>query len=429
LQLINQIILDKEFARAIIDFIKVSYFENKYFKIIIQMIKEYHKKYDVAPNFESLNMIAKSEISQELALKIIIDTIAKISQAPLEGVEMVQEKALKFCKQEEVKIVLEKAQKVINEGDFESYDQLEELLRYALQVGVKETNGFEVFNDLVNVLDEDYRHPIPMGVSAIDGLLKGGLAKGEVGIIFAGPGIGKSTLLTIIANTAFNHNYNVLHIFFEDNPKIIQRKHLTLWTKISPDELPNNKEVVFDTVKHIKENHTNKLILKKLPSDTLTMNQIKNQIRKIIADGTKLDLVVLDYIDCVVSDRQGGDDWKNEGSVIRHFEAMCHELNIAGWLGTQGNRCVSLDTKVDIEGKGLIEIKDVMVGDKILTHIGYKNISHVFPIEKQPVYLIKTKSGKSIKVSSKHKFPTLNKGLVSIGSGLTVGDKLFLKKN
>ena len=75
LQLINQIILDKEFARAILDFIKISYFENKYFKLIIQMIKEYHKKYDAAPNFETLNMIAKSQISQELALKIVIDRI------------------------------------------------------------------------------------------------------------------------------------------------------------------------------------------------------------------------------------------------------------------------------------------------------------------------------------------------------------------
>ena len=100
LQLINQIILDKEFARAIIDFIKVTYFENKYFKLIIQMIKEYYVKYETSPNFETLEVIAKSEISQELALKIVIDTIAKIKDAPLDGVEIVQDKALKFCKQE-----------------------------------------------------------------------------------------------------------------------------------------------------------------------------------------------------------------------------------------------------------------------------------------------------------------------------------------
>jgi len=68
-----------------------------------------------------------------------------------------------------------------------------------------------------------------------------------------------------------------------------------------------------------------------------------------------------------------------------------------------------------------------VIGDNILTHKGYKTISYVFPIEKQPVYKIKTKSGKEIKVSAKHKFPTLGGGLLSIDSGLSVGDTLFIK--
>jgi hypothetical protein len=76
--------------------------------------------------------------------------------------------------------------------------------------------------------------------------------------------------------------YNVLQIFFEDNPKIIQRKHITLWTKVHPDELSLKKEEVMIKVQEVKDTMTNKLILKKLPSDTVTMLQIKNQIRKIM---------------------------------------------------------------------------------------------------------------------------------------------------
>jgi len=38
IQLLNQIIIDKDFSRSIIDVIETSYFENKYFKLIIQMI-------------------------------------------------------------------------------------------------------------------------------------------------------------------------------------------------------------------------------------------------------------------------------------------------------------------------------------------------------------------------------------------------------
>ena len=40
LQLLNQIIVDRDFSTSIIDVIENSYFENKYFKILIQMILE-----------------------------------------------------------------------------------------------------------------------------------------------------------------------------------------------------------------------------------------------------------------------------------------------------------------------------------------------------------------------------------------------------
>ena len=366
IQLLNQIIVDKEFSHSIIDVIENSYFENKYFKIIIQMIKEYYKKYDHTPSFDTLEQVAKSELQQETAIKVVLDTIKKIKDAPIEGVDFVQEKALKFCKQQELQKVMKKAQKIIDGGEFENYDTLEELVREALLVGSKDTSAMDVFSNLDQVLDDDYRHPIPMGIPGIDRLLKGGLAKGEIGVILAPTGVGKSTLTTKIANHAFNLGFNVLQIFFEDNPKVIQRKHFTLWTKIHPDELSDKKDEVMKKVKEIKETMQNELILKKLPSDTKTMLQIKNEIRKMIADGTKVDMVILDYIDCVVPDKNLGDEWKSEGSVMRAFEAMCHEMNLVGWTATQGNRSsISSDVVTTDQMGG--SIKKAQVGHVIIT--------------------------------------------------------------
>jgi len=366
IQLLNQIIVDKEFSHSIIDVIENSYFENKYFKIIIQMIKEYYKKYDHTPSFDTLEQVAKSELQQETAIKVVLDTIKKIKDAPIEGVDFVQEKALKFCKQQELQKVMKKAQKIIDGGEFENYDTLEELVREALLVGSKDTSAMDVFSNLDQVLDDDYRHPIPMGIPGIDRLLKGGLAKGEIGVILAPTGVGKSTLTTKIANHAFNLGFNVLQIFFEDNPKVIQRKHFTLWTKIHPDELSDKKDEVMKKVKEIKETMQNELILKKLPSDTKTMLQIKNEIRKMIADGIKIDMVILDYIDCVVPDKNLGDEWKSEGSVMRAFEAMCHEMNLVGWTATQGNRSsISSDVVTTDQMGG--SIKKAQVGHVIIS--------------------------------------------------------------
>jgi replicative DNA helicase len=366
LQLLNQIIVDKDFSHSIIDVIENNYFENKYFKIIIQMIREYYLKYDHTPSFETLEQITKSELQQEIASKIVLDTIKKIKDAPIDGVGFVQEKALKFCKQQELQKVMGKAQKIIDGGEFENYDTLEELVKNALQVGAKDTSMLDVFSNLDQVLEDDYRHPVPMGIPGIDRLLKGGLAKGEIGVILAPTGVGKSTILTKIANHGFNLGFNVLQVFFEDNPKVIQRKHFTLWTKIHPDDLSEKREDVMSKVRDIEESMPNKLILKKLPSDTMTMLQIKNQIRKMVSDGIRVDMIVLDYIDCIVPEKNLGDEWKSEGSVMRAFEAMCHEMNIVGWTATQGNRS-SISSEVVTTDQMGGSIKKAQVGHVIIT--------------------------------------------------------------
>ena len=89
---------------------------------------------------------------------------------------------------------------------------------------------------------------------------------------------------------------------------------------------------------------------------------------------------------------------------------------------SQLNRCLSLDTRVISNG---IEktIIDLQVGDLIDGETGPVTVTEILPITKQPIYEIKLKSGKTIKVSSRHKFPT-NEGLLSIDSGLKIGIQL-----
>jgi len=166
----------------------------------------------------------------------------------------------------------------------------------------------------------------------------GGLGKGELGVVLAPTGVGKTTILTKIANTAVNDGYNVLQIVFEDIPKVIQRKHLSCWSGISLNDLTNNKEEILRMCNEKMSNISGVLKIIKLPSDETTMPSIRQYIRKGIAEGFKPDLVVLDYIDCVVPSRHYDDANVGEGSVMRQFETMASELNFVAWCATQGNR-------------------------------------------------------------------------------------------
>jgi len=150
-----------------------------------------------------------------------------------------------------------------------------------------------------------------------------------------------TTMMTKIANTAMNDGYRVLQIFFEDNPKVIQRKHISCWTGIDLNSLSLHKDEITSLCEHKqKESKGGKgnLKLKKFSSDGTTIPIIRQYIRKKIAEGFRPDIVLLDYIDCVQPSRKYDDANVGEGSVMRQFEAMLGELDIAGWTAVQGNR-------------------------------------------------------------------------------------------
>jgi replicative DNA helicase len=234
---------------------------------------------------------------------------------------------------------LKNVQNIIESGEFEAYNKIEEIIQKALQVGITNDETTDVFHDIDGALEQDFRHPLPTGIVGIDNLLKGGLGIGELGVVLAPTGTGKTTLLTKFANTAYNLGYNVVQIFFEDNPGNIKRKHYTIWSEIAPDQQPEFKDEVKGKVEEAQTRSKGTLKLLKLASDNVTVSEIKNKIRKMNSDGIKVDLLVLDYVDCISSDKStNGEEWKGEGSVMRSLESMTGEFGMAVWTATQGNR-------------------------------------------------------------------------------------------
>lgn len=426
-RLILQMITDRKFGTSIIDILEPNYFKDNYLKIIVAEIKNAYDKHEAIPDLGSLKSRVFEKNTTEVEVNFFNGQFAKIEKATLNDTLYVQETAMKFCKRQELKKAIKEIDVIITNGRLDEYDSCENILRKALDKGDNKDDSIEIFENIDDVLDDDYRNPIPTGISGLDSIMGGGLAKGELAVILAAFGIGKTSMFTKMANHAYNEGYNVLQIFFEDMPKVIQRKHIACWTGINLSDLGEHKVEINETLEEVKKS-TGKLRLKKFPSSDTTITTIKQYIRKQIASGFRPDIIMLDYIDCVQPSKKVDDVNVGEGQVMREFESMLSELEMAGWTAVQGNRCVWTEEKVDIESKGLIRIGDVKEGDKILTHDGYKKITTVFPIEKQPVYKIKLKSGKEITVSAKHDFPIDSGELKSIKNGLSIGDKLLVKK-
>lgn len=335
--LIKAIIEDKKFGEAIIDVLETKYFDNNSFKFIMENLKELYLKYNAIPDYETLTQKIMVESSPNNN-RVHVDTLKIIRDDETE-VSYVKDTALNFCKQQNIRKELKIVNNIIESGEFESYNKIEEIIIKALQVGTIGNEEEDVFNDIESVLEKDFRKPIPTGITGIDNLLKGGLGIGELGVVLAPTGVGKSTILTKFANTAYNLGYNVLQIFFEDTEKAIKRKHYTIWSGIAPDDQPDHREEVITLVEEAQNKTKSKMILMRIPSESVTISDIKNRVRKLEANGTKIHLLIIDYIDCISSDKNNtGEEWKGEGAVMRSLESMTSELGLVTWTATQGSR-------------------------------------------------------------------------------------------
>lgn len=352
-KVILDLITDNKFSESVLQYLHSKYFDDDSHKRILIEIKNYYEKYERPPSlknnsiYEVINEKIPDEIEREVLTKII-DKLKKIYRDRKVGripddKEAIQEKLWKFIKQQEYKSLGQYIIKNTTQGDLDNIEDIESKIQIIHKIGPEDDTGIDVFTDIDDTLEPDYRNTIPTGLGTeIDELMGGGLGNGEMGFILAALGTGKTTALTKIANHAHSIGKNVLQIFFEDNKKQIKRKHYAIWSGIGQSEIDGKAEIVKENVINVRNKHENKLILVKFPQDDdITIPFIKRWIlnyQKVF--NIKFDMIVLDYIDCVESHEKNrnSDTLSNELKVVKAFEAMLADLNIPGWSAIQGNR-------------------------------------------------------------------------------------------
>jgi hypothetical protein len=192
IRLVAQLFLDTKFSESIIDIMDPNYFDEHSLKIIVSTIKEAYLKDNVIPDIESIQIRIIDNITNELEQKLFAKYLNKIKNVNLNDSLMIQEKAMKFCKQQELKKSIKEIQHIIDKGDYNRYDDCEQILKKALEHGDLKDNGVSVLENIDLVLADDFRKPIPTGIKGLDEIMDGGLSKGELAIILAPFGVGKA---------------------------------------------------------------------------------------------------------------------------------------------------------------------------------------------------------------------------------------------
>lgn len=168
-----------------------------------------------------------------------------------------------------------------------------------------------------------------------------------------------------------NEGFKVLQIVFEDRIKQIQRKHFGRITGVEAKDL--GKPEYLDTVKAQLDNYPDKDMMERnlriirLPSGEKTAWDIERIIKRLINNGFRPDLVIVDYFECLA---HRGDknlsEWEMEGKTMRKFESMAGDMNMAFWIPTQGNRD-SINSDIVTMDKAGGSLKKVQIAHIILS--------------------------------------------------------------
>ena len=382
-KLVKCFIEDASYFANIHDIVDQNMFTNDSLRRIVGFMKDRFSKTEAVPTYFDIETMARTYISDSISVETVLAEISKIKSYDLGGMDLVESESEKFFKQQNLTKAINKAQEIIKNGNSSNYYVIEDLIKKALETNTKQEFGYRVFDNMEDALKDDYRCAIPTGAGKLDDLLNGGLAKGELGIIIAPSGVGKSSATTGFAANAAIHKcqandykgYKVLHIHFEDEDKNIKRKYYGFVSGFEACDLskPEIRPLVLAKINEnnceIKNMIQNNVICMHPQSGEVTASEIKLKIKQLISRGFKPDLVIVDYFECLKLEKGTGSDDKEftrEGITMRKLESIAHEFNVALWCPVQGTK-----DSIGVEFVGMNQaggsVKKVQIGHVIIT--------------------------------------------------------------
>lgn len=354
------LLTDSNWASQMYEVMLPDFFEIRYLAYLCEKYFSYFSKYRTFPSGSLLITIIRDDLAEDndvLLKEQIIDYLHRMRMEPdLGDIQFVKEKALDFCRRQAFKEALEEAVDLIGEDKFES---VVGLMKQAVSVGMSNSIGHDFFEDAEARFVKTQRLVVPTGISRLDAhdILRGGLGRGELGVVTANTGVGKSHWLVAMGAEAMRRGKNVVHYTFELSEEAVGLRYDSNLSGIPSNEVQDNKQKVMS---YYNENELGKLIIKEYPTGTASILTIKNHLDKLLLRDFKPSLIVIDYADIMRSTRSF-DSLRHELKLVyEELRNLAMELNIPVWTASQANRdsansdIVGLENMSEAYGKAMV---------------------------------------------------------------------------
>ena len=343
-KIITCLLTDQQFAVTIYDLVQPELLDTEAKQWLVRQIKAYYYEYKVTPTLAALK-IKVNEVSTQLLRDSIIDELREVTkniEAP--DLEFVKNETLTFAKNQQLKAAIIKSVDLLQMGE---YDEIKRIVDDAMRAGTHRDIGLEYIKEFDSILENINRETIATTWEPIDTIMDGGLAGGEMGVVVAPSGIGKSWFLQALGVNALKQGKNVIHYTLELNEAYVGLRYATIFSEVPVANIKDNK----DAIKAIIEKECNgNLLIKYFPTRGATVQTIHTHLKTVELLGHEPDLILVDYADLLRDVGKQDIAVRHAlGNIYEDLRGLSGEFQIPIWTASQSNRSSLEDDMIGAE--------------------------------------------------------------------------------
>jgi len=330
---ISGLVSDKTFIERISDILEPDSFETDAHKFIVKETISYFLQYKDLPTLAVFKVKVDS-IENDLLKQSVVEQLRlvyqKISDTDL---KYIKEQFLEFCKNQKIKNAIMESVDHLKSGQ---YDKIKHVVDLAMKAGMERNIGHEYMVDIDKRMSMMARKSIKTNWTEVDNIMDGGLAGGELGIITACAGSGKSWVLAKMGAEAMRQGKNVLHYTLELNENYVGLRYDACFTGIDFQNIRNNVDIVKQKIADVP----GKLKIKYFPIKTVSAYSLKAHCERLAVLGTKVDMIIVDYADILrpSQSERNSNSYSEAGGIYEELRGVAGELQVPIWSASQSNR-------------------------------------------------------------------------------------------
>ena len=370
---IKNLLLDEEYVRKAMPFIKAEYFSELLEKNLYNIINKYFTEYNALPTKEALEIEVGQlgNISDEQHRQTI-QYIRDIDDEKSEY-DWILDTTENWCKERAIYLALMESIKIAEGNDEKrATGAIPSILSDALAVSFDNHIGHDYLQDYEERYEfyHQTEEKIPFDLEFFNRITKGGLPNKTLNIALAGTGVGKSLFMCHVASSVLLQSKNVLYITLEmAEEKIAERIDANLLS-VDIQQLDQLPKMMFDSkVNKIAKKTQGSLIVKEYPTASASVAHFRALLNDLaLKKSFKPDIIFIDYLNICASIRYSILGNVNSYSYIKaiaeELRGLAVEANVPIVSATQTTRSGYGSSDVDLtdtsESFGLPATADLM---------------------------------------------------------------------